>query len=135
MNDAREPDEIGVTLCVYGENLVPAQISDMLGCDASCSHTRGEKKGPHSPAFPEGAWLLEERRFAPCDPNEMVETLFLRMSSDEAVWKELSSKYRIRVHLAVHTEQGICFDLSQSNLALIAARHAEMFVDIYAYDG
>ena len=57
-----DPDECGVCLAIYGEELDPDEITQLLGCQPTDSHLRGDKKGPRSPGFSKGAWFLDNAR-------------------------------------------------------------------------
>ena len=128
-----EPDEVGLALCIYGQNLRPDSITSILACEPSHSHERGDGKGPRSKAYPEGAWIREVRKFEPIDVDQMFSDLFAPLPKERAVWQSLAAKYRVRIHFALHTEQGNNFDISPTTLQLIADRYAELFLDIYAY--
>jgi hypothetical protein len=53
-------DEVRVTLALYSEDLDPDEVSRALGVQPTSAHRRGERKGPRSPAYRKGAWLLME---------------------------------------------------------------------------
>ncbi len=52
-----DPDECGVCLAIYGENLVPDEVTKLLGCKPTDAHLKGDKKSPKSPGFTQGAWF------------------------------------------------------------------------------
>ena len=132
MNDS-EPDEVGLALCIYGEELEPAAVSKLLCCEPTSSHAKGEVTGPLNRPRLKGAWLLEIRQHEPIDLDSMFEKLFARLPEQAELWQSLAERYELRIHLAVHTEQGCGFHLSPRTMQLVAARHAEVFLDIYAY--
>jgi hypothetical protein len=49
------PDEVAVALCIYGIDLVPEEISDLLRAKPTHSHRLGEKKTPKSKPYAKGA--------------------------------------------------------------------------------
>ncbi len=130
---ATEPDEVVLALCIYGESLVPSEVSAKLQCTPTHSHVKGEVGKPEGRPFPKGAWLLEIRRAEPIDLEAMFEELFAQLPQGEAVWSSLAEQFELRIHLAVHTERGCGFHLSPKTMQLVAARHTEVFLDIYAY--
>lgn len=130
-----ELDEVGVTLCIYGETLVPSEVTAALGCEPTRSHVKGEVPGPRSPPRPTGAWFLEVRSFEPIDLDAMFQELFARLPQEQAVWQSLAAQFKLRIHLDAHTKDGCDLLLSPRTMQLIAARHAEVFLDFYAYGG
>jgi hypothetical protein len=128
------PDESSVCLALYGPDLDPDEVTALLGCKATDSHRRGDRKGPESPPFKQGAWLFSLRGEAPTEPDQLFRRLLLRLPSDEKVWRELSSRFEIRVTIAAHFagwNKG--FELSSDIVAAIARMHATLGTDIYAY--
>ena len=128
-----EPDEVSVSVCIYGESLVPLSITTILGREPTHSHLKGDVDASRNRPFPKGAWLYEMRRFEPINLEAMLEELFAPLPQQQSVWQSLAERYELRIHLAIHTEQGCGFHLSPKTMQLIAARHAEVFLDIYAY--
>lgn len=134
-DSAAEPDEVGLALCIYGEALQPADLSKVLGCEATRSHIKGDVSGSLGRPYSKGAWLLELRKYEPIDLDSMFEELFKNLPEEPSFWQSLAHRYELRIHLAVHTERGCGFHISPKTMQLVAARHAELFLDIYAYGG
>ena len=130
---AVEPDEVGLAVCIYGESLAPPSITAILGREPTHSHLKGEVDAIHNRPYPKGAWLYELRRFEPIDLEAMFEELFAPLPQQQSVWQSLAEQYELRLHLAIHTERGCGFHLSPKTMQLVASRHAEVFLDIYAY--
>jgi hypothetical protein len=61
-------DEWSATFAVYGQDLEPNDVTDLIGLEPSNGFRRGFKRGPISPAMPHDAWLLEVRGVAPDGP-------------------------------------------------------------------
>jgi Domain of unknown function (DUF4279) len=127
------PDEVAVALCIYGVELIPEEISDLLGAKPTHSHRLGEKKTPESKPYAKGAWILEIRRTEPIDLDAMYEELLASLPTNELVWKSLASRFEVRIDLAVHTDSGCGFYVSPKTMKLIAAKQAEFYLDIHAY--
>ena len=129
----REPDEVGLALCIYGEALEPGELSAQLACEPTHAHRKGDSEGARSRQFPTGAWILEIRNLEPFDLDEMFESLFSRLPNDAELWSSLAERFKLRIHLAVHTDAGFQLHLSLKTMQLAAARHAEILLDVYAY--
>ena len=54
-------DEVRVTLALYSEDLEPDEVTRALGVQPSSAHRRGERRGPRSPPYRQGAWFLTEQ--------------------------------------------------------------------------
>src|SRR4029450_828309 len=107
------PGEVGVCLAVYGADLDPVDVTSRLGCAPTRSHRRGDRQASKSPPFKLGAWLLEERGFAPVGPDELVARLLRRLTADLSVWEALASDYRVELRFGIHfTGWNRGFDLS-----------------------
>ena len=52
-------DEARPTLCVYSNDLNPADISNLLGCAPTSSHLKGDELVPGGARALTGAWFLE----------------------------------------------------------------------------
>lgn len=127
------PDEVAVALCVYGTELDPTEVTNLLGAEPTHAHRRGERKTLRNPPWDKGAWIREVRRFEPIDPDAMFEELLMGLSSEQAAWRNLASRFQLRVDFAVHTDVGCTFVLSHSTVERISALGAEFQIYIQAY--
>jgi hypothetical protein len=127
------PDELGIAICLYGHDLEPSEVSELLNSDPTSAHRRGERKGLKSPPFEQGAWIREVRRFEPFDPDAMLEELFSSLVQEPKVWAQLAAKFEVRLHVGVHTDVGCNFIFSPQSVREIASRSASIKFDIYAY--
>ncbi len=127
-------DEVGVCVAVYGEEVVPAEVSALLGCTPTSSHRRGDRRGPKSPQYKRGAWLLEVRGTAPEGPEELVAKVLGRLPEDEALWLKLAERFEVRLRFAFHmTGWNRGFALSAQLVERVARLHANVGFDIYAH--
>ncbi len=127
-------DETGVCLAVYGSELNPEDVTSRLGCLPTRAHRRGDRQGPHSPPFADGAWILEERGVAPTGPAQLVRRLLMRLPSDGPTWERLAADYDLQLRFGVHfSGWNKGFDLSSELVETLARTRVRLVFDLYAY--
>lgn len=128
------PDECGVCLAIYGEDLIPDEITELLRCQPTDSHLKGDKKGPQSPGFSKGAWFLEVRGEPPNTPEMLTRKILMRVPSDPGIWKMLKKRFDVQIRYGIHMSgwnKG--FGLPHDVVAWIAVLGADVEFDLYAY--
>jgi len=126
-------DETSVCLAVYGEDLDPERVTELLGRPPTSSHRRGDR-GPKSPLYKRGGWFLELRGAAPEGPEELVSKVLRQVPDDEAVWRKLGQLYEVQLRFAFHmTGSNRGFDFPADLVGKVAHLHASLVFDIYAY--
>src|SRR5690606_28285796 len=113
-------DESSATLCVYGDDLEPAELSALLGVEPSRSFRRGHRQTPDSRPAGHGAWFLRVEGTAPFGPNEHLGELLRRLPANPVVWSELRARYQVRISIGIH------FDAWNRGFALDAATLAQV---------
>ena len=127
-------DETGVTLAVYGDDLVPEVITAALGCSPTQAHRKGDRKREGSPPFSTGAWLLRVEGKAPQGPDELIRNLLTRFPSTPEFWRPIADQYRLQVRVGIHTggwNRG--FDITAETLASLSKLGAVLGFDLYFY--
>lgn len=129
-------DRISVTLALYGEDLVPDEVTGLLGCSPTHGHRRGEQRRSRSAnvgPWKQGAWLLTVDGEAPKTASELLADLLGRVPDDESLWSSISDRWQVSVGF------GLFLDAWNRSLVIDAAliqRLARMRValdfDIYA---
>ena len=129
------PDECGVTLAIYGEDLDPDEITRLLGVHPTHSHRRGDRHKPDSRfPFQQGAWFLERRGMAPVCPDELTKEVLDQLPTEMERWRLIKERFDIRLLYGLHFSgwnKGL--DLPRELVARIAAIGASMGFDIYMY--
>jgi hypothetical protein len=129
-------DEVHVTLVFHGDDLDPEEISRLLNCSPTSSHSKGEPRpGLSASAGPwtSGAWLLKVEGQAPQTASEVLSELLRMLPDDEALWRELSRRWRVSIWLGVFLEKwNRGFELEAPLIERIARTHASLSFDIYA---
>lgn len=101
-------DEVRVTLALYGDELDPEEISNLLGCRPTHSHRRGEvrigKKTGHKTVYKQGAWLLTVEGRAPRTADELTTELLEKIASDDGLWLGLGRRFDIQMRYGIFLE-------------------------------
>lgn len=128
-------DETGVALCIYGEDLIPDEVSELLGLNPTHAHRKGDRKKPSSRhPFKIGAWILEIRGETPKEPEDLTAALLDQLPQAKFVWTELASRYRVELRYGLHMvswNRGL--HLSHGIVERIAKTQAKVGFDIYAH--
>src|SRR5262245_27330634 len=89
-------------LRVCGDDLIPDEITALLGCDPTRAHARGDRNignsGREYGPYKSGMWLLEATDEFPADLDKQIAQLIGRLSSDLQMWAELSARFEIDVY-------------------------------------
>jgi hypothetical protein len=128
-------DRCRVTLRIFGDDLVPDEITELLGQ----SPTRSEGKGsPLRNSYGEvvrlartGSWHLEHE-CGEMDVEEAILALLGRLQVDPGVWHLLGHRYQIDLFCGLFletTNRG--FSLSAETCRALADRGLEIGFDIY----
>lgn len=132
-------DETRVSLCIYGDDLVPEEISQLLGSVPTHAHRKGDPIKSRNPRALKtgtrktGAWILRVAGKAPKEPEELTMALLNQLPEDDFVWAELSARHDIRLNYGLFIDAwNRGFDLSPELTARIARLRAGMGFDIYA---
>jgi hypothetical protein len=128
------PDQVRVSLCLYGDSLDPSHITNVLGCPPTTAHRKGDLNRGGAP-YRTGAWILTEEGEAPDSPDQLTRRLLMRVQGDEETWAELGAGLRIELRFGIFFQgwnRG--FDLSHEVLAQISAMAPTVGFDLYADD-
>jgi Domain of unknown function (DUF4279) len=126
-------DRIALGLRVIGPGLDPDRISELLGCAPSGSHKAGDPvskdgRGRRS----EGSWRLKSTLPESAALDDHLSNVLDRVSSDLAVWRELTNRYRADVFCGLFLDsfnRGTA--LSASSCKALADRGLTVSFDIY----
>lgn len=126
-----------VTLRIYGDDLVPEEITKLLGVAPTHSafkgqETIGRKTGKVRTAKA-GMWRLCASDREPENIDDQIQEIFNQIPADVAVWKSITKKYRANLFCGLfmsQTNDGL--SISPQSMALLAERGIELWFDIYA---
>lgn len=128
-----------VTLRIHGDDLIPDEVSRLLGAEPTSARTRGEvligKATGHCRVARTGVWSVQVLDRAPGDLDAQIQDLFARLNSEPAVWAQLQSRFEMNLFCGLfmgRSNEGEA--ISAANLRLLGERGIELQLDIYAPD-
>ncbi len=124
------------TLRVMGDDLVPEEITRLLGCAPTKAQLKGEvfrnaKSGKERIArF--GMWRLNATDREPSDPDAQVAEILGKLSQDLEVWRSLTSSFRTDLFFGLFMKEwNEGLSLSPMTLMALGSRGIEADFDIY----
>jgi len=127
------------TLRVIGDDLVPQEITSLLGADPTLAHAKGESligsKTGKVRIAKFGMWQMCVSDREPADLDGQIEEIFGKLSADNTVWQMIAEKYRVDLFCGLflgESNEGIV--IHPRSLNALAERRIELQLDIYAGD-
>jgi hypothetical protein len=121
-----------------GDDLVPEEVSRMLGAYPTHGQRKGEvvvlKSGATRTAT-FGQWRLEATDAQPESVNEQISQLLGQLTQDLEVWAALARRFRIDLFCGWfmnESNEGVC--INAASLRALGQRGIELDVDLYAPD-
>ncbi len=120
-----------VTLRVLGDDLVPQEITKLLGAAPTRSHAKGEAFG-QSNIRRSGGWSLRAQDRTPEDLDGQVEEILDQLTDDLEVWAQLGRRFRIDLFCSLFMqESNEGLSLSSKALRALGERGIALGFDIY----
>ncbi len=120
------------TLRLIGDELVPDDVTKLLGVEPTEARGKGQEAGGGRVAK-SGIWRLQARSREPEDLDGQVQELLDQLTADLNVWRHLSQRFRIDLFCGWFMDasnEGV--SISPATLAALGARGIELGIDIYA---
>ena len=128
-----------VSLRIFGDDLEPANISQLLGATPTKSALRGSEKicqiSGKTRIAKTGSWHLSSVETAPENLNAQVAEILSCLTTDLAVWRQLSLHYQIDMYCGLfmgHWNDGM--SLSVDTMLALGQRGIALNLDIYQSD-
>lgn len=128
-----------VTLRIGSEDLIPDEITKLLGATPTHTQTKGEqivgRKTGHVRIAKMGMWRLCAKDREPEDMDGQIEELLRQTTSDLAVWRSIGEKHEIDLFCGLFlgvSNEGM--SLSSKSLAALGERGIQLALDIYSGD-
>ncbi|MGL3822675.1 DUF4279 domain-containing protein [Sphingopyxis sp. R3-92] len=126
------------SLCFYGDNLEPNEITALLGAPPTVGVLKGDRwltsRGSEKIAGT-GSWRIKTEYSEPEDLNRQIESLLSPLSNDLVVWRDLTSRFRGVIFCGLWLgsyNDGL--ELSAKTLGSMGDRGLLFDMDIYATD-
>jgi hypothetical protein len=126
------------TLRLAGDDLIPDELSRLLGVQPTYGQRKGEvvvlKSGATTTAkF--GQWRLEATAKEPEDVNEQIAQLLCQLTQDLEVWHQLARRFRVDLFCGwFMNESNEGVSICAASLRALGERGIELDVDLYAPD-
>jgi uncharacterized protein DUF4279 len=132
-----DQSESTVTLRIFGESLVPSEISALLGSAATDFYRKGDALpgrskdgGPRIAA--RGMWRTEVDRCTPADLNIQISQILSQLTQDIAVWTNLDPTFELDLFCGFFMSDGNeVVSLPPAILGALAERRIELILGIY----
>ena len=127
------------SLRIFGDTLIPEEISNLLCGTPTSSTTKGEiitgKKTETSRIAVKGSWHLQANSKTPEDLNQQIQEILSQLTDNLDAWRKISGKHKINLFcgLFLDTENG-ALGISADNLVKLGQRGIELQLDIYEAD-
>ncbi len=125
-----------VSLRVFGEAVIPAEVTALLGCKPSFSYAKGDlrpsRAGRDASYYQSGMWKIEAAEAEPEAIDAQVQETLARLTPDLQIWKKLAQNHRIDLFCGLFMDEvneGI--ELSPETLVQIGQRGISLGFDIY----
>jgi len=124
------------SLRISGDNLVPSDITEALGCEPTKSHKKGEniagKRSENTTIAKNGMWRLIANEQKPENLDAQIIELLGKLSCELEIWREIGSKFKIDLFVGLFmTESNEGMELSPNSLKELGDRGILLGLDIY----
>jgi ribosomal protein L19 len=125
------------TLRIAGDDLIPEEISSLLGSEPTFAQRKGEeiptKSGVRIAMF--GHWRLKAKDAEPEDLDGQITELLSKLTQDVQIWQLLGKRFRIDLFCGwFMNESNEGVSISPATLRSLGERGIELGLDIYAPD-
>lgn len=123
---------------IGGDDLMPSEISALLGAEPSHSQVKGQKlptksSKPRIARF--GAWRLAATDTQPADIDQQVSELLGKLTDDLEAWRSISSKFKIELFCGWFLGSGNeGVEMRPDTLKALGDRGISLGLDIYGPD-
>ena len=120
-------------LRLFGDDLIPAEISALLGSEPTACSKKGDFRSSSSgreAASKTGSWRLRVEDRSPGDLNGQIQELLSRLTSDLSVWQDLSRRFRCDIFCGLFIKEGNeGEELQAETMAMVGTRGLSLGLD------
>ena len=127
-----------VSLRIFGDDLIPSEISHLLRCSPTEAWTKGQvdrSRSGREIVRKSGAWFLRVAETEPENIDAQVSELLFKMTSELDVWSTVTERYEVDLFCGWFMEdsnEGV--SVSPHTLRMLGERGIELSLDIYGPD-
>ena len=126
-----------VSLRIVGVDLIPEEISNLLGCFPTMSAEAGDadpRSKYEARTVKVGFWHLGLDEEDSSVLDKKLEELLNSLTNDLEVWKQITSRFRVDIFCGLFLDSfNEGFELTPSLLKRLAERNLKIGFDIYSY--
>jgi hypothetical protein len=123
------------SLRITGDDLVPAEVTALLGAEPSNSFTRGEPQPLSQRPRQFGLWSLQSASTEPADVDAQIDEILAQLTPDMTVWAELAQRFNVDLFCGWFMKwgnEGVSLD--PASLTALGDRNILLDLDLYAGD-
>ena len=125
------------TLRIAGDDLIPVQITKLLGCEPDFSHAKNDEIEINNTGNTRitniGMWQIRTKRLKPENIDAQISEIFNKLSPDLSIWKSLNNKYKIDLFCGIFMKEDMeGMSLSPVSLRTLSDRGIRLDLDIYS---
>jgi len=124
------------TLRIVGDDLIPAEVSSLLGCAPTTAEHKGEvlfgKKTGSERIARIGTWRLESTNQEPENLDGQIEEILHKVTGEIETWNALTRRFRIDLFCGLfmgNGNEGLA--ISPGALFALGQRGIELALDVY----
>jgi hypothetical protein len=120
-----------MTLRIMGDDLVPEEITNLLGAAPTFAHFKGEtiviRKTEKTRIANFGTWQIRAADREPGNLNAQIGEILSKTSVDLAVWQSIAKRFQVSLFCTLYMEGGDeGLTISPQSLAALGARNIGM---------
>jgi len=128
--------ESTASLRIMGDDLSPAEITRLLGCEPTKGEAKGDRivgpKTGHVRIARTGMWRLEAGRCTPENFDAQIEEILSKLNPDLDMWAMLTRKYAVEIFSGLFlNELNEGFVVSAKTVRALGERGIEIQFDVY----
>lgn len=123
-----------VTLRLFGDDLIPAEITKLLGALPTQARKKGEvvQDSRYDLEARTGSWLLKSALGGSTALSEQISSLLNQVTSDAKVWHQLTTRYSADLFCGIFLDEfNRDFDLPPQLVARLAKLGLGISFDLY----
>jgi len=126
------------SLRIFGDDLIPTEISRLLGCEPTKAQVKGDvirHSSGRERLVKFGGWWLNASRAEPEDLDGQIRWLMSQVNADLSIWRHLTTSYDVNVFCGLFMQSGNDgISISAETMLELGTRGIEIGLDIYGPD-